>query len=404
MTRPAPRSSARSSPRSRSRAPKSTKDGSRPTCSSSTGRVAGVMAIDGPTETRRPRATHTVIATGWRGSVLCGHHESAAVHRRRRRDGAASRGRGRRRRVHAVPSHRAPPPVDAAAAPLRSIARRGRDPARRATASHSWPRSTRSPTSRHATSWPRRSAGDSTSAGSITCGSMPPVSMSFPARFPTIWAGLPVRRARPHTRLAAGRACGALPLRRGLHRSRRRHDASRTLGMRRGGVHRRARREPPGVELVARGSRVRGARGRGDRPRQGRARRHRCAARTWRPEHASAWPPAAPAPGARDPRGAPADHDPRRRRRCGARRASSAPRPRSPAWFPTDIEERNLHAVSTRRSCARPPARRESRGTHTRSDFPRAVTRRSSGVSCSPARRRPSSCRCSPRAGTEPSR
>ena len=55
------------------------------------------------------------------------------------------------------------------------------------TASRSWPTSTRSPISRHATSWRRRSVVASTNAASTTCGSTPPRSTSFPSRFPTIW-------------------------------------------------------------------------------------------------------------------------------------------------------------------------------------------------------------------------
>ena len=55
------------------------------------------------------------------------------------------------------------------------------------TASRSWPTSTRWPTSRHATSSPRRSAVGSSSATSTTCGSTPPRIDDFPARFPTIW-------------------------------------------------------------------------------------------------------------------------------------------------------------------------------------------------------------------------
>ena len=85
----------------------------------------------------------------------------------------------------------------------------------------------------------------------------------FPHRFPTIWSACQRRRARPDPRLAAGGARRALPLRRRLHRPRRRLDAPGALGMRRGRVHRRARRQPPGVELVARRAGVRGARSRG---------------------------------------------------------------------------------------------------------------------------------------------
>ena len=90
---------------------------------------------------------------------------------------------------------------------------------------------------------------------------------NFPQRFPTIAAACRERRARPHARLAAGRAGRALPLGRRLHRSRRRVDARRALGLRRSRVLGRARRQPPRVELAARRPRVRHPGGRGDRRR-----------------------------------------------------------------------------------------------------------------------------------------
>ena len=85
-------------------------------------------------------------------------------------------------------------------------------------------------------------------------------------------AACQTRRARPDPRLAAGRAGRALPLGRRLHRPRRRDDAPGPVGVRRGGVLRRARREPAGVELAARRPRVRGA-GRSRRSSRARTRR-----------------------------------------------------------------------------------------------------------------------------------
>ena len=96
------------------------------------GRAAGVIARDpsGNLQTIE-RAAHR-DRHRWRGPVLRGHDQSVALDRRRHRDGPARRCRGRRPRVHAVPPHRAAPPVDAPAVALRSAARRGRDPPRRA--------------------------------------------------------------------------------------------------------------------------------------------------------------------------------------------------------------------------------------------------------------------------------
>ena len=53
----------------------------------------------------------------------------------------------------------------------------------------------------------------------------------FPARFPTIWSACRSVGLDPIRRLVAGGACSALPLRWCLHRSRRRDDAARPLGV-----------------------------------------------------------------------------------------------------------------------------------------------------------------------------
>ena len=86
-----------------------------------------------------------------------------------------------------------------------------------------------------ATSSPRRSAGAS-SATSTTCGSTPPPSTTSPpgSRPSGRRAG---RSGSTPARLAPGRARRALPLGRGVHRSRRRHDVARAVGVRRGRLH-----------------------------------------------------------------------------------------------------------------------------------------------------------------------
>ena len=95
---------------------------------------------------------------------------------------------------------------------------------------------------------------------------------SFDARFPTIAASLAGHRARSVPRLAADRPGRPLPLGRGGHRPVRGHRTARAVGRRRGGLHRRARRQPAGVQLAAGGHGVRGPSGRGHPGRSGRAR------------------------------------------------------------------------------------------------------------------------------------
>ena len=83
------------------------------------------------------------------------------------------------------------------------------------------------------------------------------------------------RRPRPGTRLAADRTRRALPLRRRGDRPRRGHLAAGPLGRRRGRLHGRARRQPPGLQLAARGHGVRAAGDRGHRAGRRRCRAHR---------------------------------------------------------------------------------------------------------------------------------
>ena len=76
-------------------------------------------------------------------------------------------------------------------------------------------------------------------------------------RFPTIAAGLPRRRSRPGHRSDSGQP--GRPLRDGRRRNRspRPDVGGQPVRGRRGGLHRRARRQPPGQQLAARGAGVR---------------------------------------------------------------------------------------------------------------------------------------------------
>ena len=207
----------------------------------------------------------------------------------------------------------------------------------------------------------------------------------FAAAFPHDLARLPERRSRPHPRLAAGRSGGALPVWWRLHRPRRGDDAPRPLGVRRGGVHRRPRREPPGVELVVGEPRVRGACGRGDHPGQGLAGRHRCAPRD-RPRHARG-PVSCPR---RSRRAAAPIRDELQRimtRDAGVvRSAESLDRASSAlaSMVPTDVEEANLLAVSTALVRCRHRALRVAWHAHA-FRLPRVGRPTISGGSCSPA-------------------
>ena len=235
----------------------------------------------------------------------------------------------------------------------------------------------------------RRGAGDqppaASSASSTTSGSTPPTIDDFAERVPDDL----VRRARSSASTRRATGCRSRPPRttsRGgvVHRPRRRHHAARAVGVRRGRVHRRARREPAGVELAARGPGVRGACGRGA---SRRARRTSTSA-TGVLRDARSSRRAVPAVGARTDRSRPssirdelpARDDARRRRACASAEQPRARRRRAGGRMtPTDVEERQPPRREHARSCGPPPCREESRGTHTRSDYPGDVDRRSSG-------------------------
>ena len=149
------------------------------------------------------------------------------------------------------PAHAPPAAVRGAARPRRAAPRRQRRAVRRRAAA------------------PRRGvAGDDPTharrRASTTAGSTPPASSASTS------ASRPSRRAargRPRSGqgLAAHRPGRPLPVRRRGHRSRRRHVAARPVGGGRGGVLGRARRQPSGVELAARGHGVRRPGGGGHR-------------------------------------------------------------------------------------------------------------------------------------------
>ena len=103
------------------------------------------------------------------------------------------------------------------------------------------------------------------SRASTTCGSTPPGSSGFDERFPTIAAALaevgldPARDWLP-VAPAAHYLCGGVVT--DLDGA---TVAARPVGGGRGGVHRRPRRQPPGLQLAARGHGLRAPGGRGDR-------------------------------------------------------------------------------------------------------------------------------------------
>ena len=249
-TPPAPRSSGRWSPRCWVRAPTSASGGSRPTSSSSTVGSSGCTR-DGPDGSATVRAPPRARRHRRGRAVLRGHHQPRALHRRRRRHGHAGR----------VP--RSPTSSSCSSTRRRCTTRRCRARCSRrrsgvrarscatSTASRSCATSIRWPTSRRATSSPRRSAALHRAR------SRPPLARRHRHRrlrpaVPDDLGGVPVGRARPDPRPAPGRARRALPLGRRVHRPRRRHHAARAVGVRRGRVHRGARGQPPGVELAAR--------------------------------------------------------------------------------------------------------------------------------------------------------
>ncbi len=176
---------------------------------------------------------------------------------------------------------------------------------------------------------------------------------------------LPVGRHRSRDRADPGGAGGALPHGRRPHRRARPHHGRRPVGLWRGGLDRRPRRQPAGLELAARGGRVR------------RARRQR-----HRDHPAPAAVPEGRGTRAAMPRRAASQPRPSRR--------SAAPwRPRS-AWCATPQGLTRRRSPPSSRSNARPTAirslptcsttakliataalaRTESRGGQFRSDYP----------------------------------
>ena len=261
-TPPAPRSSGRWSPRCAIRRRRPRALARAPTCSSSR---AGRRAS--PCSTPDGAAPPSALATCWsRPAVPASASRSPPT--RRSRPATAS----------PWPCAPAPPsPTSSSCSSTRPRCTTRRCRARccrrrsgararscaTSAASRSWPASTRSPTSRRATWWPRRSAAAASNATSTTSGSTPPPSTTSP------------RGSRPSGRRAS--AVGLDPTRDWLPVAPAAHylsggvctdlDGATTLpgsvGLRRGRVHRRARRQPAGVELAARRPGVRGARGRG---------------------------------------------------------------------------------------------------------------------------------------------
>ena len=106
------------------------------------------------------RARAVILATGGIGQMLRGDHQSAGLHRRRGGGRAARRRAAPRRRIHPVPSDGALPRRRASAASCRWSAKPyGARAGTCSTApgSASWSGSTRSPSWRRGTWWPRAS-------------------------------------------------------------------------------------------------------------------------------------------------------------------------------------------------------------------------------------------------------
>ena len=202
------------------------------------------------------------------------------------------------------------------------------------------------------------------------------------------------RRARSRPRLAAGGPRRALPVRRHRRRPRRRHLAARAVGGGRGGVQRRPRGEPAGVELAARRDGVRAPGGRGRRcgPRRPASDRGDARVCSPTPPATGAWPVVplpsrAPAVGGITTDGSGPSDAARTRTRdalqrtmtseAGVLRSSSslgraaeaADRAAAVADWLDDDELRNLATVGAALA-AGALARTESRGAHARTDFP----------------------------------
>ena len=179
-------------------------------------------------------------------------------------------------------------PRDAAAAAVRGAARpRRADPRHRR-------RAVRRRAAARATSSPGPSPRACSSRASTTCWLDATGLEHFDERFPTIAAALREAGLDPATDwLPIAPAAHYLLRRRASPTSTGRHVAPRAVGRGRGGVHRRARRQPPGVELAARGH---GVRAPGRRGHRGRGRtgpetdgRHALRARPWRRRVPATW-------------------------------------------------------------------------------------------------------------------
>ena len=188
-----------------------------------------------------------------------------------------------------------------AAAGLGGGPRRGRVPRRRGRRAVHGGAARAGRAGARATSSPRASCAGCSEHGASTCTSTPGTSARemWEQRFPTILAACRAHGIDPVDRADPGRAGRALRLRRRPHRPARPHHHPRPVRLRRGGLHRRARREPAGLQLAAGGAGLR----RADR------RRHRSPSRPAgsRPGHAG--PGDRPAAARRRPARDPADHD-----------------------------------------------------------------------------------------------
>ena len=385
MTPPAPRSSARWSPRSQASGADVREGWLATDLLVEDGRVAGVHARSDPTAPDERAGPPRRDRDRRRRAVLRRHHQPGALDRRRHRHGPARRRRRRRPRVHAVPPDRAAPPVDAAAAPLRGAARRGRDPARRARRSRSWrdehPLADLAPRDVVAKAISRRLIERDLDHLWLDATAID----DFPARFPTIWEACRSGRARPDARLAPGRARRPLPLGRGVHRPRRRHDPARACG-------RAARRRAPACTARTAWRRTRCSTGSCSRRAAVEAIVDgkdgcRCDRRAARRPLTRAGRSAAAAsrqPGSGDPRRAATGDDPRRGRASGARTASSARPTRSASIDPDRRREREPARGQHR---PRPGRDRAPRVARARTPAPTTRSRRprSSAVSSSPA-------------------
>ena len=176
----------------------------------------------------------------------------------------------RRSRVRAVPPHRHRHRRRSRAAGHRGPARRRRGAGRRRRRSRSWPATI--PTAELA---PRDVVARAIHARSrdgrgAFLDAREAVGEHFPDEFPAVFAACMAGGIDPRRAADPGRAGRPLPHGRGRHRRRRPHLAGRPLRRRRMRLDRRARRQPPGLQLpagsrgVRRPRRPRGARAEAD--------------------------------------------------------------------------------------------------------------------------------------------